>query len=388
MLPGSTLVIRNSLIMVEAEIADFENGAPSTGREDNTKSRRKRRKKKKKKSGNNSTVGSVESESDDDSSDDAFLSPSKTRNNKNGDDANHTTTAASSIMSTPQEIARHRLIDEDGFEASRVDSAMEEMWNKGLPYDDYGAILSYLMDDISETIEEPNTIFSAPTLVSATHKADESATETTELDSNPSQPDSPGMMCMSDDKVTENGDTPITTEGTNDENNNTDNDTIEEEEEDDSEEEDDDDESEYESDDEYEDQAPAAPPITMAEKLDIVAGFENLTDAIFALTQWVNKAAKLEDVSDLWSLFIALLDFFSFFSAHDDFMSLSRIFRNAGSGRRSLHGRKNHGPSNSGEAWNIVRSRGFHHFRKCCSAGSSAIDLWRLGSMRSGGRNG
>lgn len=293
------MVIRNSLIMVEAKINDFENGVPSTGRDDHTKSRRKRRKKKKKKSGNNSTAGSVDGRSEDDSSyDDAFLSPSKTRNNKNGD-ANHTTTTAASVMSTPQEIARHRLIEEDGLEANRVDSAMEEMWNKGLPYDDYGAVLSYLMEDISETIEEPNTNFSAPTLVSvSTHKADEemaSATETTELDSDPAHPDSPRMMCTSDDKVTENGDTPIPTEETNGEKNNTDNDTIEKEEEGP----DDDDEYEYESVDEYEDESPAAPPATMAEKLDIVAGFENLTDAIFALTQWVNKAAKLEDVEEL-----------------------------------------------------------------------------------------
>ena len=38
-------------------------------------------------------------------------------------------------------------------------------------------------------------------------------------------------------------------------------------------------------------------PTSMASKLDVVAGFENLTDAAFALTEWVVKAAKPEEVS-------------------------------------------------------------------------------------------
>ena len=38
-------------------------------------------------------------------------------------------------------------------------------------------------------------------------------------------------------------------------------------------------------------------PTSMASKLDVVAGFGNLTDAAFALTEWVVKAAKPEEVS-------------------------------------------------------------------------------------------
>jgi hypothetical protein len=44
-------------------------------------------------------------------------------------------------------------------------------------------------------------------------------------------------------------------------------------------------------------EAKPAPPMTMAAKLDMVAGFENMTDAIFALTEWVSKAAKPREVS-------------------------------------------------------------------------------------------
>jgi hypothetical protein len=38
-------------------------------------------------------------------------------------------------------------------------------------------------------------------------------------------------------------------------------------------------------------------PMSMVAKLDMVADFENLPDAVFALTEWVNKAAKPKDVS-------------------------------------------------------------------------------------------
>jgi len=38
-------------------------------------------------------------------------------------------------------------------------------------------------------------------------------------------------------------------------------------------------------------------PATLAARLDMVAGFDNMTDAIFALTEWVSKAAKPQEVS-------------------------------------------------------------------------------------------
>ena len=39
--------------------------------------------------------------------------------------------------------------------------------------------------------------------------------------------------------------------------------------------------------------------LSIAEKLDIVADFDNLPDAIFALTEWINKAAKPNEVSQI-----------------------------------------------------------------------------------------
>jgi hypothetical protein len=38
--------------------------------------------------------------------------------------------------------------------------------------------------------------------------------------------------------------------------------------------------------------SPPAQQMTMAEKLDIVAGFENMTDAVFALTEWVRSTRQ------------------------------------------------------------------------------------------------
>ena len=48
--------------------------------------------------------------------------------------------------------------------------------------------------------------------------------------------------------------------------------------------------------------------MTMIEKLDMVADFENLNDAVFALTEWVSKAAKPQEVR-----FVAIEYFISLF---------------------------------------------------------------------------
>jgi len=237
----------------------------TTSTNSKSKSKKKRIRKKKKKGATASSTSSVSTIDDDVSSDGGFA----TSTNNNKKNKNSGTGKSSSIL-TPQEILRNQLIERDRYEPTRIDKAMGEMWDKGLPYDEYNAVLNYLQNGGS--ISDVNTNVGVE--VDADIK--EVNTKVTEPESfSPSQQsDSDG-----NDKDNNNGDVIIF------KNNNEKN--IEE----------------YnvdEHDEEEEEEFPQTkPPTTMTAKLDMVAGFENLTDAIFALTQWVNKAAKPEEIEDL-----------------------------------------------------------------------------------------
>ena len=52
-------------------------------------------------------------------------------------------TAATGKLLTPQEALRQSLLSK-GFTANEIDLAMEEMWDKGLPYDEYDSVMKYL----------------------------------------------------------------------------------------------------------------------------------------------------------------------------------------------------------------------------------------------------
>jgi hypothetical protein len=136
----------------------------------------------------------------------------------------------------PHLVLRNDLIGE-GYTGEEVDTAMEEMWNKELLYDDYESILKYL-------------------------KGGEKAFQGSST--------SAGNGSRSGDKKEANKDSTFDDgEGVGVE--------------------------ESKEDPENEQSAPSK-TMTMAEKLDMVAGFENFTDASFALTEWVNKAAKPHEV--------------------------------------------------------------------------------------------
>jgi len=144
--------------------------------------------------------------------------------------------AAAASKMNPHDILRNRIMAE-GFSARQVDRAMEEMWDKNLAYDEYDAVFKYLKGEKDEKKEKTS---SSP---SSVHR--------------------------------EVGDTATAT-----------GDGVEE------------DEDEVEP-----EEAPAkaaskaSPPMSMEQRLEMVASFENMTDAIFALTEWVSKAAKPQDVS-------------------------------------------------------------------------------------------
>ena len=141
-----------------------------------------------------------------------------------------------------------------GFDTSQIDKAMEEMWNNNLPYDEFDAVLKYLETGGNEKTDTK-----------------EEATEKIEDPENVSNHDD------------------------NSKSNEVDNESFQE---------------------HQREEAKAEPkeipkpfvPLTMTSKLDMVAGYENLSDAIFALTEWVTRAAKPNDVSQETALKCNLCD--------------------------------------------------------------------------------
>ncbi len=140
----------------------------------------------------------------------------------------------------PHAILRDRLMAA-GFSVHQIDRAMEEMWDKNLAYDEFDAVLKYLKREKDEKKEE--------------HKEEAIRPSSNEKDEVKSiTPVVVGSGKEETKEIEETEDKPT---------------------------------------------MKSAPPMTMEQKLETVAGFENLTDATFALTEWINKAAKPRDVSKI-----------------------------------------------------------------------------------------
>lgn len=165
-----------------------------------------------------------------------------------------------SLAVSNQDILRKSLVSM-GFTVEEIDEAVMEMWDKELPYDEYEAVLKYL----------ESSVYGGEMEV----KVNVSQDITVETDEGEDTEDSTNTDQAADSLEygeLENEDIAVVHPGRQQE-------TVEE-----------------DSDDEG-DSTPTAPALTMADKLDMVAGFENLTDSIFALTQWVNNAARSDEVS-------------------------------------------------------------------------------------------
>lgn len=248
----------------------------------NTKPRRRRKKNKKKKKKHAS-----ESISSDEESGDFGITIQKELNTtKKSSGRRHNGPSWASNISTPQEVLRRRLIENDGYEASQVEQAMEEMWDKGLSFDEYESVILYLQSGDGKTLcgsatasTASNSVLSVSTIVCEEHMAEISShclkerleepegRETVEIVDT-----SEGIFVLQDDCEEKKA----------------------EEEQQQIEEASADKENEKETADKAE--APVRKTVTMAMKLDTVASFENLTDAIYALTEWVKKAASKEEV--------------------------------------------------------------------------------------------
>ncbi len=242
------------------------------------KTRKKRKKKKKKKKRPNS-----DPISSDDESVDFGLPILYESNTANSFNPKRNASTSESHISTPQEVLRRRLIEKDGYEAAQIDQAMEEMWERGMQFDEYESVVCYLQSGYTQMLCEAATASTTSTsglsismtteeeevdLASQSHNETFSLEESIEKDE--------GVATT----VASNGGIPTVIE---------DKDCEREKDH----EEEAKDQQQQATEEEYIEE-PTRP--TMATKLDTVASFENLTDAIFALTQWVKKAASDEEV--------------------------------------------------------------------------------------------
>lgn len=160
------------------------------------------------------------------------------------------TAGAAAAALNPHDILRSRVMAE-GFSARQVDRATEEMWDKNLAYDEFEAVLKYLKGEKDEPEKVAvSTSSSSITPNNEKVETDGGAEESKESDE-PSDEDEPPQPV------------PVVVAA----------------------------KSNHE--------LKSPPPMTMEQKLETVAGFENMTDAIFALTEWISKAAKPRDVSEV-----------------------------------------------------------------------------------------
>jgi len=245
----------------------------------NTKPRRRRRKKKKKKKPASEPISS-----DEESGDFGIPIQKELNTTKKSSGPRNNAPSGVSNMSTPQEVIRRRLIENDGYEASQVEQAMEEMWDKGLSFDEYESVVRYLRSGDGKALYGAATASTASNSVLSvsTNDAEEYMAEISSHSLNES---------LEGPEEKENLDIDDTSEDIRFAQDDSLQDNCEEKNEEEIEEE----AVEEENEKELEEEAPVRKPVTMAMKLDTVALFENLTDAIYALTEWVKKAARKEE---------------------------------------------------------------------------------------------
>jgi hypothetical protein len=148
----------------------------------------------------------------------------------------------------PAILLRNKLIANEGFSQVQIDKAMEEMWDEQLPYDEYESVFKYLKSGAKAFAQAQAVplLKEAPTKVKAA-LVKEMAAPTPEPEYEDGDEEDSGVE---ESKEIEESTT----------------------------------------------SSDAQSQISMASKLDMVAGFENLTDGAFALTEWVAKVAKPHEV--------------------------------------------------------------------------------------------
>jgi hypothetical protein len=284
--------------MPDYDIPPTINGSVVSTSSGTTATKPRRKRKKKKKTAVSEPFIDNDCSDDDDDGDFGVVIHNK-------DNTNSKSKTASNI-STPQELLRRRLIEIDGYEATQVEQAMEDMWDKGMPYDEYDSVVLYLSqlsymsrqlqlsqtsdgDDICGTTAASMGAYSYSNsvLTASTKEAEEEETDFTATRLDADYDDADDRLLQDD--FLEPTTNPINVE-----------ETVNDAQDDGNEEEPQQEQQYCEKGDDEESAIPTPKqPVTMMTKLEMVAGFENLTDAIFALGQWVKQAAKDEEVRNL-----------------------------------------------------------------------------------------
>eukprot|EP00538_Stauroneis_constricta_P006257 CAMPEP_0119546708 /NCGR_PEP_ID=MMETSP1352-20130426/1009_1 /TAXON_ID=265584 /ORGANISM="Stauroneis constricta, Strain CCMP1120" /LENGTH=768 /DNA_ID=CAMNT_0007591433 /DNA_START=81 /DNA_END=2387 /DNA_ORIENTATION=+ len=153
----------------------------------------------------------------------------------------------------PLTIMRNGLIAQ-GFTGAQVDKAIDELWTANKAYDEHDTVLAHLKGggDASAAKAEPaaqsaNADSDAGAAASGSAKAAPAAAVASAATKEPTQAEAPAPVAATSKMAT-----PVSN----------------------------------------------APPNSIAARLDLVAGFESLADAAFALTEWVNKAAKTHELDE------------------------------------------------------------------------------------------
>lgn len=165
----------------------------------------------------------------------------------------------------PHAKLRHDLLSL-GYSVEEIDNGMEEMWNHGMQYDELEAVTSFLEDKRELWANEVNvqaSVDADDAIVSTEEEKESAAVSEVRKEEDLS-------ACAPNAEEEKLGNQPDETP------------------EDEEVTEDPDDETETE----------VVPAMDLISKLEVVADFENLQDALFAISEWVNKAAKPDELLD------------------------------------------------------------------------------------------
>jgi len=149
-----------------------------------------------------------------------------------------------------------------GYSLSQIEKALEEMWDTQLPYDDVESVHNFLMmkahvkRTVEPKVEIPKNMDTAVNPIEAEALASQPASDFVE-------DDIAGKVHESDafEKKDENNQ-----------------------------------EEEEEEEDDVETTNQSQPPVTLASKLEIAANYEDLNQAISALSDWVTRSASSSEV--------------------------------------------------------------------------------------------
>lgn len=168
----------------------------------------------------------------------------------------------------PHAKLRHDLLSL-GYSVEEIDNGMEEMWNLGMKYDELEAATSFLEDKrelwANEVNVQATTVVSEDVAATAVAEDGDEVVVSEDLVLEDEKEEVVTVEKDEDLSASQPDETTATPEDVNEEGS-----------------------GEAESE--------AVPAMDLISKLEVVSDFENLQDALFALSEWVNKAAKSDEL--------------------------------------------------------------------------------------------